>query len=90
MSENDLSNIDMVDDSVGYDTCQSSWVVRVDLDGAPGPGSVEISKIAKFRSGYIFFIALWGEYQNGIFITGLVSHLAGWNFILKFEPPIEK
>ena len=29
MSENDSSNIDMVADSVGSDTCQYSWVVRV-------------------------------------------------------------
>ena len=29
MSENDSSHIDMLSDSVGSDTCQYSWVVRV-------------------------------------------------------------
>ena len=29
MSENDSSHIDMVADSVGFDMCQYSWVVRV-------------------------------------------------------------
>ncbi len=38
----------------------------------------------------VFFIALGGEDQDGIVFSGLVSHLAGWNFIWKFYPPIEK
>ena len=38
-------------------------------------GSVEISKIAKFRTGYIFFIALFGEDQDGIFILGIGSEV---------------
>ena len=29
MSENDLSHIDMVADSVGSDTCEYLWVLRV-------------------------------------------------------------
>ena len=32
MSENDSSHIDMVADSVGSDTCQYSWVVRVTIE----------------------------------------------------------
>ena len=53
-------------------------------------GSVEIRKITKFLNGYSFFIALWGEDKDGIFIPGLFSPLARWNLIWKFEPPIEK
>ena len=53
-------------------------------------GSVEIRNIGKIWNGYCFFIALGGKDQDGFFSLGLVSHLAGWNFIWKFEPPIEK
>ena len=50
-------------------------------------GSVELRKIAKFWNGSSFFIALWGEDQDGIIITGLVGHLAGWN--LTPTPPLK-
>ena len=53
-------------------------------------GSVEIRKNAKFLNVYGFFIVLGGEEQDGIFFPGLVSYLAGWNFIWKFKSPIEK
>ena len=56
----------------------------------PPLGSVEIRKIAQFWNGYNFFITSWGKDQDGIFIPGLVSHLAGWNFTWKFGHPIEK
>ena len=44
-------------------------------------GSVEIWENSKFLNGYCFYIILGGEDQDGIFFRGLVSHLAGWNFI---------
>ena len=44
-------------------------------------GSVEIGGNSKFGNGYCFYIALGGEDQDVIFFPGLVSHLAGWNFI---------
>ena len=59
------------------DTCLlGTWI------GCPA-GSVEISNNAKFLNGYCFFIALGGKDQDGFFSSGLVSHLAGWNFIKK-------
>ena len=53
-------------------------------------GSVEIGENSKFWNGYCFYIALGSEDQDGTFFLGLVSHLAGWNVIWKFYPPIEK
>ena len=44
-------------------------------------GSVEIGENSKFLNGHCFYIALGGEDQDGIFFLGIVSHLAGWNFI---------
>jgi hypothetical protein len=44
-------------------------------------GSVEIGENSKCLNGFCFYIALGGEDQDGIFFPGLVSHLAGWNFI---------
>ena len=44
-------------------------------------GSVEIGENSKILNGYCFYIALGSEDQYGIIFPGLVSHLAGWNFI---------
>ena len=38
MSSNDLSHIVMIDDSVDFDTCQLSWVVRIVAFAVSGAG----------------------------------------------------